>query len=72
MVSGRKAFEGGSPLSTLAAILTKEPQPLNQVIEGAPRDLEKIIARRQRIQPPPRWHEVRDGSWRPEVRHLAA
>jgi serine/threonine protein kinase len=60
MVSGRKAFEGGSPLSTLAAILNKEPQPLNQVVGAVPRDLEKVIARCLRKDPARRFQLIDD------------
>lgn len=44
MLTGRKAFEGGSPLSTLAAILHKEPE-LSRLTGKVPRDLEKLIGR---------------------------
>ncbi len=60
MVAGRRAFEGESPLSTLAAILHKEPQPLNQLVEGSPRDLEKIIARCLRKDPARRFQLIDD------------
>ena len=42
MVSGRRPFEGGSRISTLSAILHKEPQPL---APDLPAELEKIISR---------------------------
>lgn len=41
MLSGRKAFEGESKLSTMAAILKEEPKPLVNV----PPDLDKAIRR---------------------------
>ena len=47
MATGRRAFQGETKLSTLSAILDKEPPPL----EGAPPDLEKIIARCLRKDP---------------------
>ncbi len=42
MVTGRRAFQGETRMSTLSAILSKEPAPL---AEGAPPELEKIITR---------------------------
>ena len=45
MVSGQKAFQGDSKLSTLAAILKQEPKPISQLVADVPPDLEKIIKR---------------------------
>jgi serine/threonine protein kinase len=42
MVSGKRAFSGDSNVSTLAAILAREPQPLSDQV---PADLRKIINR---------------------------
>jgi eukaryotic-like serine/threonine-protein kinase len=45
MVTGQKAFQGESKMSTLMAVLKQEPKPISQVVPGIPRDLEKIINR---------------------------
>jgi Tol biopolymer transport system component/tRNA A-37 threonylcarbamoyl transferase component Bud32 len=45
MVTGRRAFQGDSKMSTITAILRDEPRPLSQAGEPVPRDLEKIITR---------------------------
>ncbi len=46
MVTGKRAFQGGSRMSTIAAILREDPKPASEVTgEAMPRDLEKIIAR---------------------------
>ena len=45
MVSGQKAFEEDSKISTLAAIVKEEPKAISQLIPGIPTDLEKIINR---------------------------
>jgi Tol biopolymer transport system component len=45
MVTGRRAFQGDSRLSTLTAILREEPKPAGQIVEGLPPELERIIAR---------------------------
>ena len=45
MVTGQKAFQGDSKMSTLAAILNKDPKPAGAISTALPRDLEKIITR---------------------------
>ena len=45
MLTGQKAFHGDSRVSTLAAILTREPRPLSQAGLDVPPELEKLIAR---------------------------
>jgi hypothetical protein len=41
IVTGQKAFQGDSKMSTLAAIIHKDPKPVSATI---PRDLEKVIS----------------------------
>src|SRR6185312_14127954 len=45
MVTGRRAFEGANRISTLAAILHKEPLAASEISPAVPVELEKIIAR---------------------------
>jgi eukaryotic-like serine/threonine-protein kinase len=45
MVTGRRAFEGANRISTLAAILHKEPKAASEISAAVPMELEKIIAR---------------------------
>ena len=45
MVTGRRAFQGDSPIATLSAILREEPKAASQVAEGLPRELERVIGR---------------------------
>jgi serine/threonine protein kinase/Tol biopolymer transport system component len=45
MLTGQKAFHGDSKVSTLAAILTREPKPLSQLVPDVSPELEKLIAR---------------------------
>ena len=45
MVTGQKAFQGDSKMSTVAATLKQEPKPISQVVPGIPGELEKIINR---------------------------
>jgi eukaryotic-like serine/threonine-protein kinase len=45
MVTGQRAFQGDSKMSTLAAILDQEPKPAREIARTLPYDLEKIITR---------------------------
>src|SRR5215469_8099011 len=60
MVTGRRAFQGESKVSTLSAILREEPKPVSQVVEGLPRELERIIARCLRKSPERRFQTAAD------------
>lgn len=45
MVSGRRPFEGATKMSTVSAILEREPQPLSELAPNLPADFEKVISR---------------------------
>ena len=45
MVTGQRAFRGESRISTLAAIVEKEPQPPSEISSSTPPELERLIAR---------------------------
>jgi Tol biopolymer transport system component/predicted Ser/Thr protein kinase len=45
MVTGQKAFQGTSKISTLSAILHQEPKPVSGIAQAIPADLEKLINR---------------------------
>jgi serine/threonine protein kinase/Tol biopolymer transport system component len=45
MVTGKRAFQGESKLSTLTLILHQEPTPPSQIVPATPLELEKLIAR---------------------------
>ena len=51
MLTGRRAFQGDSKLSTLAAILNNEPEPVEQVVSGIPREVTRIVQRCLRKDP---------------------
>src|SRR5712692_11383583 len=51
MITGRRAFQGETKMSTLAAILHHEPKPASEVQAVIPRDVERIIARCLRKDP---------------------
>jgi serine/threonine protein kinase len=45
MVTGRRPFEGATKMSTISAILQKEPPPPGSLARNLPAELEKIILR---------------------------
>jgi len=60
MVTGRKAFEGDSMVSTLAAIVKQEPKAITQLVPDSPHELERIINRCLRKDPARRFHHMQD------------
>jgi Tol biopolymer transport system component/predicted Ser/Thr protein kinase len=57
MVTGRRAFQGDTKISILAAVINKEPEPL---AAETPHDLEKIITRCLRKDPARRFQHMED------------
>jgi serine/threonine protein kinase len=45
MVTGEKAFQGDTKASTLAAILKDNPRPASKLVDGLPREVERLISR---------------------------
>jgi Tol biopolymer transport system component/predicted Ser/Thr protein kinase len=60
MVTGRRAFAGGSKLSSLSAVLHTEPQPPSQSMPDIPPELDRIIARCLKKDPARRWQSMAD------------
>ncbi|MBI3470055.1 MAG: protein kinase, partial [Candidatus Solibacter usitatus] len=60
MLTGQKAFQGETKMSTLVAILHKEPKPLSEVSGGLPREMERIITRCLRKDLDRRWQSMAD------------
>jgi eukaryotic-like serine/threonine-protein kinase len=60
MATGQQAFHGDSKMSTLAAILNKDPKRLTELSEGIPADLEKIVTRCLRKAPERRLQTMAD------------
>jgi len=60
MVTGQKAFQGSSKMSTLSAILHQEPKPVSGISPTIPADLEKLINRCLRKDPAKRWQTMAD------------
>ena len=60
MVTGRRAFSGASKISTLSAILSKEPQPASESVPDFPEELERTLARCLKKEPERRWQTMAD------------
>ncbi len=60
MVTGQRAFQGDSPLSTMTAILRDEPKAVSQLREELPHELERVIGRCLRKDPERRWQAMSD------------
>jgi serine/threonine protein kinase/Tol biopolymer transport system component len=60
MITGRRAFSGGSQLSTLASVLHTEPAPIREARDQVPREVERIIERCLRKDPRRRWQRAAD------------
>lgn len=61
MVTGRRAFEGGSTVSTLAAVLRSEPLPVSRLRSDVPPALETAIVRLLAKQPQARFSSAAEG-----------
>ena len=62
MVTGKRAFEGKTTASTIAAILAAEPKPLSAVQPLSPPALEHVIATCIAKDPDERWQSCADVS----------
>jgi eukaryotic-like serine/threonine-protein kinase len=60
MATGRRAFLGDSTVSTLAAVLNDEPQPVSELIVGIPSEFERVIRRCLRKDPARRFQTMAD------------
>ena len=60
MVTGRRAFQGDSKLSILTAIVRDQPKPVSEVLELAPREVERIITHCLRKDPQRRFQHMDD------------
>ena len=60
MLTGRRAFHGDSKLSTLSAILHREPKPVCEIIVSVPPEVEHLVRRCLRKDPARRWQHMSD------------
>ena len=62
MATGRRAFEGRSQASLIAAILEREPAPLSAVVPMTPPALDHIVRKCLEKDPDDRWQSASDVS----------
>jgi Tol biopolymer transport system component/predicted Ser/Thr protein kinase len=60
MITGRRAFNGETRASTMAAILRENPKPVSEVAAETPLEMEKIISRCLRKDPNRRFQHMLD------------
>src|SRR5207245_2227791 len=60
MLTGRRAFQGQSDMSTLSAVLTEEPLPVNEIKASLPREIQRIITMCLRKEPTRRLQHMDD------------
>src|SRR4029453_16294533 len=60
LLPGCRAFDGGTRVATLAAILSNEPEPISHDIQRVSPNLDKVIARCLRKNPDRRWQSMAD------------
>jgi serine/threonine protein kinase len=60
MVSGRRAFQGDTAISTLSAILKTDPKPLRELAPNTPGEVERIVTRCLRKDPSRRFQHMDD------------
>ena len=64
MATGKKAFEGKSQASLIAAILEREPQPMSTLQPMTPPTLDRVVKRCLAKEPDERWQTARMASRR--------
>jgi len=62
MATGKKAFEGTSQASLIAAILKEQPKPFAQIQPLAPPSLERLVKTCLEKDPEDRWQSIHDVS----------
>jgi len=60
MATGRKAFTGGTTVSTIAAILRDDPEPISAEVAGLPHELDRVVMRCLRKDPERRFQTATD------------
>ena len=60
MATGRRAFEGESKTSLIAAIVSKQPEPISTVTPMSPPALDHVVRRCLEKDPDDRWQSAQD------------
>ncbi len=70
MLTGVRAFAGDSPISTLAAIIHKDPRPAGEIVAGLPHEVDALLGRCLQKDPARRWGNM--GEVKAALRDLEA
>ena len=60
MATGKKAFEGASPVSIMSAILTSQPPAISSMQPASPASLDRLVRTCLAKDPDDRWQTARD------------
>ncbi|MBI3447297.1 MAG: serine/threonine-protein kinase [Acidobacteria bacterium] len=60
MVTGKRAFEGKTKTSLIAAVVSSQPAPISTVVPLAPPALDHVVKRCLEKDPDDRWHSAHD------------
>jgi len=60
MATGKRAFQGGSMTSLIAAIVSSQPVPIKMMVPVAPAALDHVVRRCLEKDPADRWQSARD------------
>jgi serine/threonine protein kinase/WD40 repeat protein len=60
MLTGTRAFAGGSPTTTLADIIHKDPRPVHEMMTDLPSEVDTLLSRCLRKDPARRWQNMAD------------
>ncbi len=60
MLTGKRAFDGETKTSILAAILRDQPAPISQFQPAVPRALDRVVRKCLEKKPADRWHSAHD------------
>jgi Tol biopolymer transport system component/predicted Ser/Thr protein kinase len=60
MLTGRRAFEGETKISTLAAVIATDPEPPRTSRGALPTEVERVVMRALRKDPQRRWQNMSD------------
>ena len=69
MLTGKRAFDGQSQASVIAAILEREPRPVSELIPATPAALDRVVKRCLAKDPDERWQSA--GDLKAELRWIA-
>jgi serine/threonine protein kinase/Tol biopolymer transport system component len=60
MLTGKRAFEGGSQASVIASILKEDPRPVSQLLPTTPASLDRVVTSCLAKDPEERWQGAGD------------